>query len=437
MAYDKIRVIHSRLDNSLRYVMNAEKTVDSMTGAVLIGGINCLPETAYRDMMQTKRRWDKVNRPIQGYHLIHSFAPGEVTPEQAQSIGMELARRLVGDRFEAVVSTHTDHAHVHCHIVFNSVSCTDGKMFRDNFKAYFGDIRGHSNDLSRENNLSVIEPEGSGKAYAEWNAEKNGKPTVRGLIRQDIDAALADAFTLQSFYALLEKRGYTIKRGANVKHTAVRPPGGDRFIRLDSLGDGYTEADIRERLNMSRTQPEPPKGETAAPVYIPKGRYKVKRRSPAYGKKQKLSGLRRLYLHYLYLLSPPRPRRRPPPFPVRAEVRKLDQYKRQFSLLQKYRINNESQLSMLADALQADIDSLVLSRRELYRRKRRGEDVNAEIKEISLALRPIRRELKCTHQIADKIPQIQKHIRLDRQSAEQAERTQTRTKETRRHDLWK
>ena len=436
MAYDKIRVIHNRLDNSLRYVMNAEKTVDGATGAVLVGGINCQPETAYRDMMQTKRRWDKVNRPIQGYHVIHSFAPGEVSPEQAQEIGMELARRLVGDRFEAVVSTHTDHAHVHCHIVFNSVSCTDGKMFRDNFKAYFGDIRVHSNDLSRENNLSVIEPKGKGKQYAEWNAEKNGKPTVRGLIRQDIDAALADAFTLQSLFEVLQKRGYTVKRGANVKHTAVKPHGSDRFVRLDSLGDGYTEADIRERLNRSRTQPTAPETLAAASLYIPKGRYKVKRRSPAYGKKQKLSGLRRLYLHYLYLLSPPRPRRLPVPFPVRAEVRKLDQYKRQFALLQKYRINNESQLSMLADALQADIDSLVFSRRELYRRQRRGEDASAEIKEISLALRPIRRELKCCQQVADRIPQIQEHIRLDRQSAEQAERAQTKTKE-RRRDLWK
>ena len=436
MAYDKIRVIHSRLDNSLRYVMNAEKTVDGVTGVVLIGGINCLPETAYRDMMQTKRRWDKVNRPIQGYHVIHSFAPGEVTPEQAQAIGMELARRLVGDRFEAVVSTHTDHAHVHCHIVFNSVSCTDGKMFRDNFKAYYGDIRGHSNDLSRENNLSVIDSKGTAKHYAEWNAEKNGKPTVRGLIRQDIDAALADAFTLQSFYEALQKQGYAVKRGANVKHTAIKPPGSDRFVRLDSLGNGYTEADIRERLNKSRTQPTAPQTQAAASLYIPKGRYEVKRRSPAYRGKQKLSGLRRLYLHYLYLLSPPRPRRRPVPFPIRAEVRKLDQYKRQFSLLQKYRISNEGQLSMLADALQADIDSLVVSRRELYRRQRRGEDVSAEIKEISLALRPIRRELKCCQQVADRIPQIQEHIRLDRQSAEQAERAQTKTKE-RRHDLWK
>ena len=436
MAYDKIRVIHTRLDNSIRYVMNAEKTIDGSTGAVLIGGINCLPETAYRDMMQTKRRWDKVNRPIQGYHLIHSFAPGEVSPELAQEIGMELARRLVGDRFEAVVSTHTDHAHVHCHIVFNSVSCTDGKMYRDNFKAYFGDIRGRSNDLSRENNLSVIEPKGKGKPYAEWNAEKSGKPTVRGLIRQDIDAALADAFTLQSFFEALQKRGYTVKRGTNVKHTAVKPPGADRFFRLDSLGDGYTETDIRDRVNKRRTQPEKQEPVTTATVYFPKGRYKVKRRAPARREKRKLSGLRRLYLHYLYLLSPPRPRRRPVPFSVRAEVRRLDQYKRQFALLHKYRINNESQLSMLADALQADIDSLALSRRELYRRKRGGEDVSAEIKEISLALRPIRRELRCCQQIKERIPQLQEHIRLDRQAAEQVRNEKTKTQK-RRHELWK
>ena len=435
MAYDKIRVIHARLDNSIRYVMNAEKTIDGSTGAVLIGGINCFPNTAYRDMMQTKRRWDKANRRIQGYHVIHSFAPGEVTPEKAQEIGMELARRLVGDRFEAVVSTHTDHDHVHCHIVFNSVSCTDGKMYRDNFKAYFGDIRGISNEISRENDLSVIEPKNKGKHYAEWNAEQNGKPTVRGLIRQDIDAALHDAFTLQSFYEALQKRGYTIKRGANVKHTAVKPPGSNRFIRLDSLGDGYTEADIRDRLNRSRTE-QPMSEPVPFPVLLPKRKYKFKCRSPARREKRKLSGLRRLYLHYLYLLSPPRPRRRPVPFPVRAEVRRLDQYKRQFALLHKYRINNESQLSMLADALQADIDSLVLSRRELYRRKRGGEDVSAEIKEISLALRPIRRELKCCQQIAERIPQIQEDIRLDRQAAEQARTEKTKTKQ-RRHELWK
>ena len=436
MAYDKILVIHARLDKRINYALNEAKTLRTENGQILQTAINCQLDTAFWDMLQTKRRWDKENRPIQGYHITHSFSPGEVTPEQAHALSVGYAERLLQGRFEAVVATHIDHEHIHTHIVFNSVSCLDGKMYRDDFKAYYGDIRGISNEISRENDLSVIEPKGKGKHYAEWDAERSGKVTVRGLIRQDIDAALAEAFTLQSFFEALQRRGYAIKRGANVKHTAVKPPGSDRFVRLDSLGDGYTEADIRERLNRSRTEPEAAKAAPAASTYIPKRRYKVMHGSPVYGKKRKLSGLRRLYLHYLYLLSPPRPRRRPIPFPVRAEVRKLDQYKRQFALLQKYRINSESQLSMLADALQSDIDSLVVSRRELYRRQRRGEDVSAEIKEISLALRPIRLELKCCQQVADRIPQIQEHIRLDRQAEEQAEREKTKPRE-RRHDLWK
>ena len=436
MAYDKIIVVRARLDNRIRYALNEAKTQRLENGQVLQTAINCQLDTAYRDMLETKRRWDKENRPVQGYHVIHSFSPGEVTAAQAHRLSVEFAERLLQGRFEAVVATHVDHGHIHAHIVFNSVSCTDGKMFRDDFKAYYGDIRGISNEISRENDLSVIEPKGKGKHYAEWDAERSGKVTMRGLIRQDIDATLRESFTLQSFYEALQKRGYAVKRGANVKHTAVKPPGSDRFVRLDSLGDGYTEADIRNRLNRSRTEPEKPEPQAAASLYIPKGRYKVKRRSPAYGKKQKLSGLRRLYLHYLYLLSPPRPWRRSIPFPVRAEVRKLDQYKRQFALLQKYRINSESQLSMLADALQADIDSLVFSRLELYRRQRRGEDVSAEIKEISLALRPIRRELKCCQQVADRIPQLQEHIRLDWQAEEQDKHEKTKPKE-RRHDLWK
>ena len=436
MAYDKIIVVRARLDNRIRYALNEAKTQRLENGHVLQTAINCQLDTAFRDMQETKRRWDKENRPAQGYHIIHSFSPGEVTPEQAHRLSVEFAERLLQGRFEAVVATHIDHGHIHAHIVFNSVSCVDGKMYRDNFKAYFGDIRGLSNELSRENNLSVIEPNGKAKHYAEWNAEKNGKPTVRGLIRQDIDAALAEAFTLQSFFEALQRRGYTIKRGANVKHTAVKPPGSDRFVRLDSLGEGYTETDIRDRLNKSRSETMQPEPKVETPFYLPKGRFKVRRRSPGNRKRRKLSGLRRLYLHYLYLLSPRRPRRRPPPFPVRAEVRKLNQYKRQFALLQKYRINSESQLSMLADALQADIDSLVFSRREFYRRQRRGEDVSAEIKEISLALRPIRRELKCCQQIAERIPQLQEYIRLDRQAEVQAEREKSKPKE-RRHDLWK
>ena len=249
MAYDKIIVIHARLDKRIDYALNEAKTMRQENGQILQTAINCQLDTAYQDMRMTKRRWDKEKRPIQGYHIIHSFAPGEVTPEQAHRLSVEFADRLLQNRFEAVVATHIDHGHIHAHIVFNSVSCLDGKMYRDDFKAYYGDIRGISNEISRENDLSVIEPKGKGKHYAEWDAERKGKVTVRGLIRQDIDAALHDAFTLQSFFEALQKRGYEIRRGANVKHTAVRPPGSDRFLRLDSLGEGYTESDIRDRLN--------------------------------------------------------------------------------------------------------------------------------------------------------------------------------------------
>ena len=418
MAYDKIIVIRARLDKRINYALNPEKC------SGLVAGINCLPEQAHQEMMQTKERWDKKNG-VQGYHIIHSFAPGEVTPEQAQELGLEFARRLLGERFEAVVSTHVDHEHIHCHIVFNSVSFMDGKMYRSDFKAYFGDIRGISNDVSRENGLSVIEPKGKGKHYAEWHAEQSGKPTIRSLIRQDLDAAISDGFTLQSVFSVLEKRGYTIKRGANIKHTAVRPPGGSRFVRLESLGAEYTEEAIRRKL---QAEPEIPKPRQYK-------RYAVKSGSTPKPQK-KLKGFQALYVRYLYLMGLRKtPRyRKPVSFETRKEVTKLNKYSAQFSLLHKYRIENGEQLSMLSGALQADIDALTDQRRELYRRKRKGEEVTEEISNINSALRPVRRELRLCRQISETIPQIEEQTEQYRQSKQQGEKTKTKERST---SLWK
>lgn len=406
MAYDKIIPIHTRLDRRISYALNPAKTIAGEQR--LCAAINCRLDSACRDMLDTKRRWDKENRPVQGYHIIHSYAPGEVTAEQAQALSLEFAERLLQGRFEAVVATHVDHAHIHSHIVFSSVSCTDGGMFRDDFKAYYGDIRSISNAISREHGLSVIEPKGRGKHYVEWEAEKRGKPTVRGLVRRDVDTALASAVSMQTFFAALEKQGYAVKRGPRVKHTAIRPPGAERFIRLDSLGTGYTEGELKARIGSEKQLPP-----RTAPVAK---RYRVRRKPMVYTKPK---GLRRLYLHYLYLLAPPK-RCKPKfvPFTVKAEVRRLSQYKRQYALLQKYRIESESQLPLLADALQAEIDSLIFTRRELYRRKRRGEDMSKEIGQINLALQPLRRELRCCQQTAERIPQMQEQIQLTRQSRE-------------------
>ena len=133
MAYTKLIVIHSRLDRCLDYTQDEEKTSletvldyamnrDKTEQDCFETALNCSRETAYADMMDTKRRWGKVSRKRKGYHVIQSFAPGEVTPEQAHEIGCEFARRLFGEDFEVVVGTHLDKAHPHNHIIVNSVS---------------------------------------------------------------------------------------------------------------------------------------------------------------------------------------------------------------------------------------------------------------------------------------------------------------------------
>ena len=229
MAYDKIITLHGRMDHCLDYVLNEEKTGLATALAYvenpakthrLVTGINCEVETALSDMRATKRRWDKTGGVL-GYHIIHSYAPGEVTPDEAHAAGVEFAQRLLGDKYEVVVATHVDRAHLHCHIVFNSVSFMDGKKYRSDFQSYFGDLRGTSNEVSRERGLSVIEPMGHGKHYTEWAAEKQGRSTVMGLVRQDIDAAIAESYTFNSFLAALRRQGYTIKYGTNVKQKPV------------------------------------------------------------------------------------------------------------------------------------------------------------------------------------------------------------------------
>ena len=451
MAYDKIIPIKGRLDHCVNYVLNpektdlgrvleyienADKTITPDGKAVLETAINCQLETAYREMMDTKKRWSKRGGVL-GYHLVHSYAPGEVTPEQAHAIGVEFAQQLLQGKYEVVVSTHLDHDHIHNHILFNSVSCLDGKKYRDNFKAYYGDIRGVSNAVSRKHGLSVITPEGSGKHYAEWDAQRKGKQTVRGLIKQDIDAVIEQSFTYATFLSGLRKLGYEIKSGSNIKHTAVKPPGGARFVRLDSLGEGYTEDDIKQRLSASRSGSAPkPQAQTRST--LPK-RYTCSRGTvPRKG--QKLRGFRALYVHYLYFLGlqKPGPKRKYIPFPVRKEVTKLHRYKAQFSLLQQYRIETDTQLDMLKDALQAEIDTLTGQRKELYKQSRQGEEVSGQIDAINVKLRQLRQRIRLCDHIAEDAPRIKAQL----QQCEQAEKeAQAKSKSKQRktkggYDLW-
>lgn len=445
MAYTKVFAIKKRLDKSVAYAANEKKT--GLAGIIeyavnrsktekrlFESALNCQsPQTAYEEMMETKRRWNKAGGVL-GYHFIQSFAPGEVTPEQAHAIGAEFARRLFADRFEVVIGTHLDKSHLHNHIVVNSVSFTDGKKYHSSPESYYNVVRGTSDALCRENALSVIIPKGKGKHYAEWKAEQEGKTTIRGLIRADIDGIIADAYTFQSFLMLLEKRGYEVRHGQNRKYTAVKPPGSQRFIRLDSLGEGYTEAVIRSRLLAQRIVP--PAQKPAIQTHQPKKVYRLRGKLPT-RPKRKITGFLALYFKYLYLLrgagrgSPPHRAA----FVLRPEVTRLQQYQTQFKYLYSNEITTAAQLDQKIKILEWDINLLTEERRPLYVERRKTEEdeakehCTAEIDRHTAALRQKRRELSLCRRIQEDIPKVSEAV-----GQAQTEREENMKKEEKEHE---
>ena len=184
---------------------------------------------------------------VEGYHLVQSFAEGEVTPELAHLIGQELADRLLKGQFEVVITTHLNTRHYHNHIVWNSVSMVDGHKYHSNAKSYYTEIRKISDDLCRKYGLSIIESnQKKSIPYVQWKAEQEGKPTWRMAIRLDIRESVQESYSWLQFLKEMEKRGYTWK--LNRKYISLKAPGMERYIRLRSLGKNYSEEEIRGQI---------------------------------------------------------------------------------------------------------------------------------------------------------------------------------------------
>lgn len=225
MAVTSIWKVSSRLDAVINYTTNDIKTKNEFYGIeykdlhslidyvgadyktenqYYVSGINCLKETAYKEMMITKKQYSKQNG-IQAFHIIQSFKEGEVTPELAHKIGVELAEELFGDRFEVLVSTHLNTKHYHNHIVINSVSFKDGKRYYDN-NATYALLRKTSDLICEEYGLSVIEEKNNTKKI---NYEKvyNGKVVNSNYYittKEDIDFAIRQANSYNDFQNILK-----------------------------------------------------------------------------------------------------------------------------------------------------------------------------------------------------------------------------------------
>ena len=177
------------------------------------------------------------------YQVRQSFRPGEITPEEANKIGYEFAMRWTKGKHAFIVATHVDKAHIHNHIIYNSTTLDCMKKFR-NFLGSTNAVRRLSDVVCTEHRLSVIlNPKPSRGHYGKWLGEQK-QPTFSDMLRQAIDTALKQKpKNFEQFLTLMESAGYEVKRGA---HIAFKGAGQQRFIRLRSLGEGYSESELRE-----------------------------------------------------------------------------------------------------------------------------------------------------------------------------------------------
>ena len=240
----------SSIARVIQYVKNPEKT----QGESLVAGYGCNPALADAEFMFMKKTYlDRTGRyrgkdDVIAYHMRQAFLPGEITPEEANRLGRELAQRFTHGNNAYIVATHTDRHHIHNHIIISAVNLDCDRKFRNFLGSSFA-LRRLNDIICIENGYSVIEhPKKRGQRYNKWmEAHHVSKPPSQ---RDELRAAIENALTkhpkdLPELLSLLKSEGWEIKNG---KHISVRGPGQERFKRLDSLGEGYTHEDLIQRI---------------------------------------------------------------------------------------------------------------------------------------------------------------------------------------------
>ena len=253
MAYTRIHAIKATVDRSIAYICNPDKT----DGELFVSSYGCSARTAALEFAFANGKTTGNDGNL-AHHLIQSFAPGEVSFEEAHQIGTELADRLLEGKYSYVLATHIEKDHVHNHIIFCAVNFVDHHKYNSNKRSYYG-IRNMSDKLCRENGLSVVVPgKGSkGKSYAEYQAEKTGT-SWKGKLKIAVDALIPQVSSFEELLQRLQAAGYEIKPG---KYVSCRAPGQERFTRLKTLGADYTEEAIRERIAGRRAKAAKAPGE--------------------------------------------------------------------------------------------------------------------------------------------------------------------------------
>ena len=233
----------SHLKNALEYIQNPDKTEE----CVLVGGINCLPDTAFEQMEETKNIFHK-NSKRQGYHVIISFSPEEkVTAEQAMYVLEHFAKDVLGDDYEAVYAVHTDREHMHGHLIWNSVSMTTGKKYnspKGNWKNHLQPI---TNKYCDELGLYIMPAEYSRNpkniSRDKWEREMS----MKEIILRDAKMCAYAAGNVEHFKYLMKRLGYVFKKNAWME---VQAPGFRYYHKLAKLDEMFSEETLRHHVDM-------------------------------------------------------------------------------------------------------------------------------------------------------------------------------------------
>lgn len=326
------------LKQGIAYITRNDKTSDGF----YVGAVNCPVDKAYECMRSTKEVYGKTDKR-QAYHLIISFEEGETNPDTAFEVVSEFVNRYLKDNYEAVYSVHNDTDHIHGHIIWNSVRFTDGYKYRYEKGDWENYIQPLVNEICEKHGLGILDPKKKASKDKEWDVSKNGPFVWNEQIKRDVDACILRAADFDMFIQLLEEKDYQVKLG---KYLSVKPKGMERYRRLKTLGDEYSEENIRKRIVKEAITRYRPIGIASSP--------RVKRVSGKLRRK-KLTGLQKQYFAMLYRLGKIKKRSYSNYYQYKEDVKKLKLLQRQYLFLSNYDIKTTKDLDDIQEQIKAKI----------------------------------------------------------------------------------
>ena len=360
---------YSDLEKSLEYIKDEFKTEDKL----FVSGINCSPDTALKDMVRVKNQFNR-KQGVLGFHAYQSFKEGEVTPEQAHQIGIQLAKEMWGDRFQVVVSTHLNTNHYHNHFVINSISFVDGKKYYNNRTTY-AELRRLNDCICKENNLSYLQEKKTkaGINYLNYQNKSIKYTNYYKTAKDDLDIAISISHNYNEFIIILKSMKYeVINRSGKL---SIRGEKYKRNIRIERyFGEDYSIENIKKQIQGT---------------YLPtkKNYYKRSKKIDNYFSsllKPKYNSFYGMYIRYCNILNiyPEYMQKNSISASMKEDIKKLDEISNQMILLANNQIETEEQFFSFYNELKNEWITVKGEREELWRLYREDKNIDKnELKE--------------------------------------------------------